>query len=209
MITLPDNGLYAITDCMRLDSLSVYEKTEKILSKGIALLQYRNKSKTGNSYIDTAKSIQSLCKKYSVPLIINDDVDLAIRIQAEGVHIGQNDMDCRKARIMLGPDKIVGVSCYNNLDTAMQAQAAGASYVAFGAFYFTNTKKDTVQADPDILLRAKKQLSLPVTAIGGITPDNGRTLVNLGADYLAVSNGLYQADDLDKALQKYLELFIN
>ena len=207
MTILPDKGLYAITECVNLDQEKLLAKTEIILSKGTALLQYRNKDSSGKQYIEIAESLQLICKKYTVPFLINDDVDLAVQLGADGIHIGQDDVDCRIARIKLGPDKIIGVSCYNNLEYAVQAEQAGASYVAFGAFYSTNTKANTFPAEPDILSSSKKLLKLPVAAIGGITPSNGKILVNMGADFLAVASGLYLADNIEKTVQDYLELF--
>lgn len=188
-------GLYAITECDRLSTDRLLSVTEDILRAGIALLQYRDKSGDHDKRTYEAEALWQLCNKYGCPLIINDDVALAVRAKGDGVHLGQEDHDCRSARAALGPEAIIGVSCYNSLERALAAEQDGADYVAFGSFFPSPSKRNTVTAEPDIIRQAKAEISLPVAAIGGITPANCGTLIEHGADMLAVISSIYQAED--------------
>ncbi len=140
-------------------------------------------------------------------LIVNAVIDTCLASGAEGIHIGREDGDCARLRGRLPPDTIVGVSCYNSLRQAGTASAAGADYVAFGAFYPTDSKDQTLPATPELLSRAKQQLAIPVAAIGGITPDNCRPLLEAGADLLAVISAVYQAEDPGAVVRRFNELF--
>lgn len=207
MITLPEKGLYVITDCEHLDTDTLIRKSEDILNAGAAMLQYRNKDDNSVIKRDQARKLQELCRKYHVPFIINDDIELAHILDADGIHIGLGDINCKKARIILGPDSIIGVSCYNDMERAINMQNAGASYVAFGAFFPTLTKAYTVKADLDLIRRAKRLLNLPVVAIGGITPENGDSLINVGADFLAVISSVYKPQDSIETTRALVQLF--
>ncbi len=207
MIAMPHRGLYVITDSEQVDFTSLLAKTEIALMSGAVMLQYRNKNRNDPDKFRQASTLQSLCKQYHVPFIINDDVELARELDADGVHLGKEDISCKKARIMLGPDKIIGLSCYNLLETAIDAISQGATYVAFGAFFPTSTKTGTVKTGLLLLHEAKKRLNLPIVAIGGITPENGRALVEAGADYLAVISGIYGVADTAQAVHSYISLF--
>ena len=204
---LPDHGLYAITDCRNLSTDELIIKTELILRSGASMLQYRNKADDlpGREY--QALHLQQLCHNYSVPFIINDDINLAQKINADGVHLGQNDQPCDIARNILGPDCIIGISCYNEIKQAFAAEASGANYIAFGAFFPTTSKSSTSVATTALLSQARQQLNLPVVAIGGITPENGKELVQAGADFLAVISGIYEAVDPALATRAYVNLF--
>lgn len=207
MVTLPGKGLYAITDNLNLTTGELIDKTEQILGNGAVMLQYRNKDRDPAIRQSQAASLQKLCRRFNVPFIVNDDIELARTINADGVHLGRDDTSCRKARIMLGPASIIGISCYNDLERALVMEHSGASYVAFGAFFPTRTKTDTVKADPELLQTAKQKLTLPIVAIGGITPENGNALIDAGADFLAVVGGLYAAADAAVATRNYVRLF--
>lgn len=207
MHNLPKAGLYAITDCENLDISTLLDYTSVILANGAALLQYRNKKDTAAKKIDKAEKIQELCHTFNIPFIINDDIDLARSLGADGLHLGENDMDCRKARIILGPECIIGVSCYNDLQRAAFAVSNGASYIAFGAFFPTDSKRGTVKAEINIIREARNTFSVPVAAIGGITPQNGKQLLVAGANYLAVISGLYASKDPANAARQYARLF--
>ena len=142
-----------------------------------------------------------------MPLIVNDDVALAAAVEAAGVHLGHNDAAPAAARDLLGPRAIIGVSCYNRLDLALAARDQGADYVAFGSFFPSSTKPLAVRADIDLLRRARRELRLPLVAIGGITPENGAVLVGAGADMLAVVTGVFGAPDPQAAARAYARLF--
>jgi len=205
--SLPPGGLYAITDCRSLTTGGLLDKTEPILEAGAAMLQYRNKEADTRLKITQAGLLHRLCAQYGVPLIINDDPELALLVKADGVHLGRDDMDYAAARALLGAESIIGISCYNEPERAQPAMVGGADYIALGAFYHTLTKPDAVRAEPGLIGKVKQIIKLPVVAIGGITPENGTTLVAAGADFLAVSSGLYAPVDAGQATRKYMALF--
>ena len=205
--SLPQRGLYAITDCRNLTTTKLLYKTEQILEAGAVMLQYRNKDADTVLQFSQAGLLQALCDRYGIPFIINDEPELARMLAADGVHLGRDDMTCREARAMLGPDSIIGISCYNEIEYAKTAAAAGASYIALGSFFPTRTKPDALRAEPELIDTAKQILRQPVVAIGGITPDNGKALLEAGADFLAVCSGLYLPADTSRVVQNYMALF--
>jgi thiamine-phosphate pyrophosphorylase len=207
MMTLPDYGLYVITDCENLTHDELIKKTESILQSGAAMLQYRNKKDKLSTKEIQAIKLQQLCRDYSVPFIINDDIRLAQKINADGVHLGRDDKNCKVSRKILGPDYIIGITCYNEIGLALEAVISGANYVAFGAFFPTTSKSATSVATTALLRQAKQQLQLPIVAIGGITPENGKELIHAGADFFAVISGVYEAADPAIATRAYLKLF--
>ncbi len=200
-------GLYAITDTANLSSEIMLTRTEEILRAGANLLQYRNKQADENTRITEAEQLRELCRQFSVPLIINDDIALAVQIGADGVHLGKTDSTIADARKRLGDKAMIGCSCYNNLDRAQQAAKSGADYIAFGAFFPSPTKPEAAHATPDIIQTAKQKFKLPVVAIGGITPENGRSLIDAGADMLAVISGIYASKTPFNTATKYIDLF--
>jgi thiamine-phosphate pyrophosphorylase len=202
---LPCAGLYAITDGPRSDLLSAVEAA---LRGGAALLQYRDKTGDSARRHAEALDLRRLCERYRVPLIVNDDVELAAAIGAAGVHLGEEDAGIAEARARLGAGAIVGVSCYDSFARAREAAAAGADYLAFGAFFPTATKPNARRAAPE-LLRAAQETGLPRVAIGGITPDNARPLLEAGADFLAVVSGVFGRPDVFQATRSYASLFEN
>ena len=203
-----NHGIYAITDCVNHSSSEVLEKTETILKGGAALLQYRDKKNNFEHKLKLANELKLLCNKFNVPLIINDDIELAKKISADGVHLGRHDQDIKTTREYLG-SIIIGISCYNDFNRAVMAKNLGADYIAFGSFYLSPTKPDAVTANTELLINAKKEINLPIVAIGGITPENGKVLLDNGADFLAIISGLYSAEDTNTALKEYMKLFTN
>lgn len=196
-------GLYAITDGPREDLLP---SVRAALEGGATLLQYRDKTANPDRRLREAQALATLCREHHVPLIINDDVELARASGAAGVHVGEDDAGIAQARAVLGSNAIIGASCYDSLQRARDAAAAGADYLAFGAFFPTTTKTTTRHATTR-LLRAAKVFGLPLVAIGGITPENGGPLVAAGADFLAVVSGVFGARDIRAAAQNYQKLF--
>jgi thiamine-phosphate pyrophosphorylase len=195
-------GLYAITpDLAELEPL--LRKVEQALKAGVALLQYRNKIISKDKRLLQAKELAPLARGYGVPLIINDDVEIAAAVGANGVHLGKEDGDLAAARAKL-PGRIVGASCYNDLEKARAAVRAGASYVAFGSVYPSPTKPQAVQA-PLSLFAAN--LGVPLCAIGGITLHNAPALIAAGADLLAVISDLFDAPDIAARAAQYGKLF--
>jgi thiamine-phosphate pyrophosphorylase len=201
----PNRGLYAITPD-EPDTNRLLARVETVLRAGASWLQYRNKAASDDLRAEQALVLQSLCSRFKVPLIINDDWALAAAVGAAGAHLGEGDGELALARHELGAGAILGASCYNDLKLARQAVFAGASYVAFGAFFASPTKPNARQASPD-LLREAAALGLPRVAIGGITPDNARPLLEAGADLIAVISGVFDAPDPTAATRAYLSCF--
>ena len=200
------HGVYAITDPVLCGS-QLIEKVRDAIAGGIRILQYRNKQASRNRQHEEATELLSLCRQHDVLFIINDDVELAADIDADGVHLGQQDRALREARQQLGADTIIGISCNNRFENALTAQQQGANYVAFGRFFPSQTKPQAPQAEIGLLQRARTELQLPVVAIGGITPANGAQLIAAGADMLAVIHGIFAQQDVRQAAQRYAALF--
>ena len=199
-------GLYAITDSDNLSTQELLPVTEEILRAGVAALQYRDKSGNHDKRRYEADRLRELCDEHNCLFIINDDVQLAKETGSDGVHLGRDDCDYKTARDELGPDVIIGVSCYDRLEAAQDAVADGADYVAFGSFYPTMSKQKTATAEPAIIIRAKERISVPIVAIGGITPANCKILVESGADLLAVISSIYRADDPYSTVKEFNRL---
>ncbi|XKG99928.1 thiamine phosphate synthase [Marinobacter nauticus] len=183
-------GLYAITDEQLTPDTELLPAVEAALRGGAVLVQYRNKTGTQAERLRQATDLASLCRQANVPLLINDDPPLAKRVQADGVHLGQEDCALTEARALLGSEAIIGMTCHHRLDLARKARDSGADYLAFGRFYTSSTKPGAPPAEASVLTEAKT-LGLPLIAIGGITVDNGRPLIEAGADLLAVVGGLF------------------
>ena len=200
------NGLYAITPD-EADTDLLVAKVEAALQGGISLLQYRNKQASHKLQTQQARAILLLCRQYQVPLIINDSVKLFLTLDADGVHIGADDGNIAEVRARIGADKVLGASCYNRFDLALSAQQAGATYVAFGACYASSTKPHAPVADLDLFKQAKAQLHIPAVAIGGIALTNAPSVIQAGADSIAVINAIFNADDVKLAAQHFAHLF--
>lgn len=203
----PFEGLYAITDS-GLHGDDIARQVERAIEGGARVVQYRDKSNDNARRTDEAGAILAVCRRHGVPLLINDDVELAQRIQAQGVHLGLDDVGVAEARRMLGENIIIGVSCYNRIDLARQARADGADYLAFGRFFSSESKPGAVQANPGLLEEARALFDCPLVAIGGITAQNGRPLIEAGADMLAVIRGVFAADDVSAAARSISQLFM-
>ena len=204
---LPHRGLYAITDSQLIPHGRVIDRVAQAIDGGAVMIQYREKHLPREQRIAEARALAMLCRERAVPLIINDDAELAAACGADGVHLGREDIPPDQARRRLGPRAIIGVSCYNQLERARSAANAGASYVAFGRFFPSLSKPDAVQALPALLSRARREIDLPIVAIGGITPVNGSALLDAGADLLAVIEGVFGQPDTRTAAQSYAALF--
>jgi len=200
---LARRGLYAITDGPRAD---LVDAADAALAGGAVLLQYRDKTADDARRRDEAQALARLCAARGVGFIVNDDVALARAVGAAGVHLGEDDGDVAAARAVLGANAIVGVSCYDAIDRARELVAAGADYVAFGAFYPSATKPRARRATT-ALLREAAALGVPLVAIGGITPDNARPLIDAGADLVAVITAVFGAHDVRAAARRFQSLF--
>lgn len=200
------HGLYAITHGHYNSTDELVNETEAALLGGVTVLQYRDKSSDPLLRLAQAKALAALCQRFDALLIVNDDIELAIACRASGVHLGRDDADIATALARLGTDAIVGVSCYNQLETARHAAASGASYVAFGAFFPSPTKPAAVRAKPT-LLEQWENPHIPVCAIGGITLDNAASLITAGADMTAVISDLWSAPDITARAREFRALW--
>ena len=198
-------GLYAITP-EQPDTAALLRQVRLALEGGARVLQYRNKQGSPSLRIEQADALRRLTREFAVPLIVNDDALLAAQVDADGVHLGGEDGSIAAARRTLGDSKMIGVSCYNRIELARQAEEAGADYVAFGAFFASTVKPDAPVASLELLRRAAAEISLPRVAIGGITAENGAPLLAAGADALAVISALFGAQDIARAATEFTNL---
>lgn len=199
-------GVYAITPDEKNTNL-LLTKVEATLQGGARILQYRNKLANHKLQTQQARELLSLCRQYHVPFIINDSVELCLKLDADGVHLGLDDGNIAEVREGLGADKILGASCYNHFDLAMQAQQAGASYVAFGACFASNTKPNASVANLELFEQAKAKLHIPTVAIGGITLANASLVIDAGASSIAMINAIFNTDDIKATTQQFSQLF--
>ena len=197
-------GLYLITPDAR-DADALLARVRPLLPLA-ACLQLRCKSMDATALRLAGTRLRAACREAGIPLIVNDDPQLAAQVDADGVHLGEHDGGIAAARAMLGPGRLIGASCYDSLQRARSAAAAGADYVAFGAFHPSPSKPGARRASPD-LLRDSAGIGLPRVAIGGITPDNARPLVAAGAELIAVISGVFDAPDPVAAARAYLTCF--
>jgi thiamine-phosphate pyrophosphorylase len=198
-------GLYAVTPDLA-DTAALLRRTEQALEGGAMLVQYRNKSAAALRH-EQAAALLDLCRRHGVPLIINDDLSLALDIGADGAHLGREDGDLAAGRAALGPERILGVSCYDELERAREAKRIGADYIAFGSFFASPTKPAAVRAPLGLLAEARAELGLPLCAIGGITLQNAPQLIAAGADLLAVITDLFESPDIRARATAYTRLF--
>lgn len=198
-------GLYAITPD-EPDTAELLRKVRLALLGGASVLQYRNKIAEGTLRLQQARALRELTHEFSVPLIVNDDAGLAQQVAADGVHLGGEDGSLAEARRRLGSGKLIGVSCYNRLDLAREAERQGADYVAFGSFFSSMVKPQALVATPDLLRQARRELAVPLVAIGGITADNGVQLLEAGAHALAVISAVFGAADIQAAARRFSNL---
>ena len=199
---LQRSPIYAITDNRLMPGELLFQKAEAALKTGIGCLQYREKTADPVVRQKQAERLLTLCRRYSTPLIINDDLALALSIDADGVHLGQSDGSLTEARRQLGVDKILGVTCHASLELAQQAQDAGADYLAFGRFFPSATKPDAPAAPLELIGKARIQLQRPLVVIGGIDAHNAPLVKIQGADMIAVINSLFASDDVTTACQQ-------
>ncbi len=198
-------GLYAITPQYE-DTANLLAAAQRALAGGVSVLQYRDKGSPAARRLREAEALKRLCADYDALFIINDDVELAAAVSADGVHVGKEDAALEQARARF-PAAIIGVSCYNRLERAQRMAAAGADYVAFGRFFPSLTKPEAVQAEPALLQAARRELTIPIVAIGGIRAENGGALVEAGAHALAVIQGLFGSEDIEGEARRLVALF--
>lgn len=199
-------GLYIVTPDWD-DTDKMVSATEAAIKGGVALVQYRHKTASPELRKEQASRLLALCRQYNRPFIINDFIELCLELDADGIHVGGTDAPVAEVRKMVGPNKILGASCYGSLELAHKANEAGASYVAFGGFYPSRVKKYEVTTPVDIITRAKQQLPVPVVVIGGMTQENSVPLVKAGTDMVAAISSVYMTDDPQASAQAFVKLF--
>jgi thiamine-phosphate pyrophosphorylase len=199
-------GLYAVTPD-EPDTDCLVAAVCDAISGGARLVQYRNKTAPERLRVEQARALKALCASRSAALIVNDYVELALESGADGVHLGGEDGSCVEARRKLGTAKLIGISCYDRIALAREAERAGADYVAFGSFFPSRIKPGAVQAPLALLAQAKRELGVPIVAIGGITSANAASLVQAGADAVAVISALFDAPDVAAAARQFEALF--
>lgn len=201
-------GLYGITDSRLTPPDRLLASVEAALRGGAVMIQYREKHAPVAEKLAQARSLQSLCNSAGVPLLINDDPELARRVGAAGAHVGQGDTSVADARRILGEQAIIGVTCHADQELARAGAEQGADYLAFGRFFNSSTKPGAPLAAPTVLTQARR-FQLPITAIGGVTADNGEMLIRAGADLLAVVGGLFGGsdDEIEQRAVAFARLF--
>ena len=204
--TLP-RGLYVVTGAEYVDAGRLGNAVKHAIIGGARVVQYRDKSADAGLRKREAVTLRDMCRENDVLFIVNDDVRLAADTGADGVHLGREDVSIEHARNILGPDAIIGASCYNLFGRASRAVEEGADYVAFGSFFPSQTKPGATRAEADVLTRAHDELDTHVVAIGGITAENGRQLIRAGADMLAVCGGVFDHRDPEAAARHFSRLF--
>ncbi|MRW83599.1 thiamine phosphate synthase [Pseudoduganella sp. FT26W] len=200
-------GLYLVTPNWDNTDRLLHVSEQALKAGHIALLQYRHKEAGPDQRAEQAAALLALCRRHRVPFIVNDFVDLCEQLDADGVHLGGTDAEVADIRARLGTQKIIGASCYGDLPRALNAQQAGASYVAFGGFYPSRVKQYAVTTPPSILDLARELIHVPTVVIGGMTPENAAPLVARGADMVAAISSIYQAESVADAVGQFQLLF--
>ncbi len=200
-------GLYVLTDTLQFTRDALVRTVADAIAGGARIVQYRDKSDDTERRLAEASALRSLTLEHEVLFLINDDLDLAEAVAADGVHLGREDGAIGAARARLGSEAIIGASCYNSFELARDAAQAGADYVAFGSFFPSSTKPEAVPAGLELLTRAKQELSVPVCAIGGITKETAPVLITAGADMLAVISAVFSATDIEAAARDFSMLW--
>ncbi len=201
-------GLYAIVDTASCDENLLFEKVRLVLDAGCRVLQYRDKTSDNKKRLLQAGELRLLCDKAGAVFIINDDAELAVQVNADGVHCGRDDAGIRETRVRY-PTLMIGASCYNSIERAEQAIKSGADYVAFGRFYPSSTKPEATPANIEILQQAKQRFDCPIVAIGGIVAENAGILISSGASAVAVIGGVFSAADPYLSSKEICALFNN
>ena len=198
-------GLYAITDPDLLGD-DLLCKTEEAIHAGINILQYRNKQASHAQQKKEALALLTLCRNNNVVFIVNDNVKLALEVDADGVHIGQQDSDISSARKQLGINKIIGVTCNNKIENAIHAQQQGADYVAFGRFFPSATKPSAPGADLSLLTNIRNEIKIPIVAIGGITHENAMQILAYDIDMIAVIAAIFAEPNIAEATRRFVDI---
>lgn len=195
-------GLYVLTDATLTPEETMLEQIERVLKSGVKVIQYRDKDASDEEAEKQCLRLQALCDYYEAVFIIDDRLELAHRINADGLHIGEDDVTYEEARALLGDHKIIGISCYGDIERAQKYANLGADYVAFGSFFPSPTKPHAKVVDPEVLKAAKEKLSVPICAIGGISEENIHLLSRYNIAMYSLISAVYKDDAIEENLQK-------
>ena len=201
-----DYSLYLCTDRSIMSDTSIEECVEKSLKGGVSVVQIREKDCSGKEFLQIAKSVKEITRRYDVPLIINDRVDVAIAVGADGVHVGQDDLPCAIVRSMVGEDMIIGVSA-SSLTEALKAQQDGADYIGVGAMFATDTKTDAKVVTMEELDRIRREVSIPIVVIGGINKTTLPDFIGKGIDGIAVVSAIVSQNEVESAARELKSMF--
>lgn len=207
-ISAKDMLLYAVTDRTWLNGKTLSSQVEEAIIGGATFIQLREKNLNYSDFLNEAIEIRKICNKYKIPFVIDDNVEIALKSGADGVHLGQNDMSIKQARNILGENKIIGATA-RNVEQALKAQQEGADYIGSGAVFATSTKSDTVPLSYENLCRICSSVDIPVVAIGGINAENAKNLSGSGISGIAVVSGIFKSDDVRKSAQILKETVID
>ena len=202
-----DYSIYLVTDRDLMSTKTLEEAVEQSIKGGCTLVQLREKDCSSLDFYNTAINVKKITDKYNVPLLINDRLDIALAIDAAGVHVGQSDLPCSVVRKIIGQDKIIGVSA-GNLKNALKAQKDGADYIGVGAMYATGTKKDAKPTSMDELKKIREKVSIPIVVIGGINKERVKDFEGTNIDGLAIVSAIIAQNDICKATEELKELFL-
>ncbi len=200
-----DLFLYAVTDRKWTGKKTLFEQVEESIKGGVTFVQIREKELEYKLFLDEAIKMKDLCKKYDIPFVVNDNVDIAIKSNADGVHVGQEDMEALNVREMIGKDKILGISV-QTLEQAIEAEKKGADYLGVGAIFPTNSKDNAVKVSIETLSLICKSVNIPVVAIGGINKTNINQLKNTGISGVALISAIFENDDIEYATRELKEI---
>lgn len=201
-------GLYVITDKKLIDRLTFEKTVEKTLKGGAKIVQFREKNTPENELLEIGKNLLEITKKYNVPLIINDSPEIAKEVDADGVHLGENDPDILHARRILGENKIIGVSCYGEIKRGLGAVKKGADYLVFGTPYYTPTKPDRKPTPFETIIKARSLFrNIPIFAIGGINASNAKEVIKTGVDGIAVITSVFSSRDPEESSRELASFF--
>lgn len=195
-------GIYVLTDAHLTPKDTILQQMERVLKSGVSVIQFRDKYASDDEAEFTCKALQALCNRYNALFIIDDRLALAKKIDADGLHVGEDDVSFEEARAVLGKDKIIGVSCYGDIQRAKHYEALGADYVAFGSFFASPTKPNSKMVPLDVLEEAKKVLQVPICAIGGINVQNISFIATYDIAMYSVISAVYEKDRIEENLQK-------
>lgn len=202
-----DYSIYLVTDRDLMSTETLEEAVEQSIKGGCTLVQLREKDCSSLDFYNTAINVKKITDKYNVPLLINDRLDIALAIDAAGVHVGQSDLPCSVVRKIIGQDKIIGVSA-GNLENALKAQKDGADYIGVGAMYATGTKKDAKPTSMDELKKIREKVSIPIVVIGGINKERVKDFEGTNIDGLAIVSAIIAQNDICKATEELKKLFL-